>query len=125
MAGSIKQGDIPFAKRAASLERWQKTLRSSLQSPGLGLDQVHAIKAKIKELETGKRYTGQAVPKVGCIDCATEEPYARGYISEVPTLSALNRMRKADLTALAEALGLTVDPEDKKSDIIEAIDKRR
>ena len=125
MAGSIRQGDIPFSKRASQWEKWQKTLRSSLLNPAISVDQVQAIKTKLKELETGKVYSGEAVAKPGCIDCATHEPYARGYIAEVPTLSALNRMRKADLTALAEALGLTVGPDDKKSDIIEAIDQRR
>lgn len=125
MAGSIKQSDIPFAKRAASLEKWQKTLRSSLLNPAVGADQIMAIKNKLRELEEGKTYSGIAVAKPGCIDCATHEPYARGYIAQVPTISALNRMRKADLIALAEAMGLVVNAEDKKSDIIAAIDKRR
>ena len=125
MASTIKQSDIPFAKRAASLEKWQKTLRSSLLNPAVGADQIMAIKSKLRELGEGKSYTGEAVAKPGCIDCATHEPYAHGYIAQVPTISALNRMRKADLIALAEALGLVVSPEDKKSDIIEAIDQRR
>ena len=86
---------------------------------------MQAIKGKLKEFETGKTYTGQEAPKPGAIDYTVHEPYARGYIAEVPTLSALNRMRKADLISLAEALGLTVGPDDKKSDIIEAIDQRR
>jgi hypothetical protein len=125
MAGSIRQGDIPLTKRVSALEKWQKTLRSALLSPGLGIDQIQAIKTKLTELATGKTYTGESAAKPGCIDCATHEPYARGYIAEVPTLSALNKMRKAEVTALAEALGLTVGKEDKKSDIIEAIDQRR
>ena len=125
MASSIKQGDIPFAKRAASLEKWQKTLRAGLLNPGIGADQVQAIKAKLAELETGRKYTGESIEKPGCIDCASHEPYARGYIAQVPTLSALNRMKKADLISLAKSLGLAADEGQTKSDIISLIDKRR
>jgi len=125
MASTIKQGDIPFAKRAAYIEKWQKTLRSSLLNPAMGTTQIQAVKRKLAELEKGRAYTGESIEKPGCIDCATHEPYARGYISQVPTSSALNRMKKAELMTLAEALGAEVSSDLKKSDIIELIEKRR
>ena len=125
MPTSIKQGDIPFAKRAASLEKLQKTLRAGLLNPGAGADQIQAIKAKLAELETGRKYTGESIEKPGCIDCASHEPYARGYHAQVPSISALNRMKKSDIVSLAQSLGLTVDEGRTKSEIISLIDKRR
>ena len=125
MATVINQGDIPFAKRAAHLEKWQKTLRSSLLNPAAGSDQIAAIKKKLSDLQTGRSYTGEAKTKPGCIDCATHEPYARGYISEIPSSSALSKMRKADLIDLSVTLGLSLTSDLKKSDIIDAIEQRR
>lgn len=125
MPSTIKQGDIPFAKRAAHIEKWQKTLRASLLNPAIGSTQISAVKKKLAELEKGRTYTGESIEKPGCIDCATHEPYARGYISQIPTSSALNRMKKADLISLAELLGIAVSSEQKKSDIIELIETRR
>ena len=125
MASAIKQGEIPFAKRAAHLEKWQKTLRSSLLNPAISADQVASVKKKLLDLETGRSYTGESIEKPGCIDCATHEPYARGYIHEIPSLSALNKMKKSDLIDLAGSMGLNPASDLKKSDIIDLIDKRR
>lgn len=125
MASVIKQGEIPFSKRAAHLEKWQKSLRSSLLNPAISADQIASIKKKLLDLEKGRSYTGESIEKPGCIDCASHEPYARGYISEIPSKSALSRMKKADLISLADSLGVETDTDMKKSDIIDAIDTRR
>jgi hypothetical protein len=118
----IKQTDVDAVLKAPHQARWRKTLRAVLQNPGISDEQRAAVRRKLDDIASGKDY-GARIPNAGGIP-ADAPPWGILRRRVVPSTKALSRKTKAELTALARSLGVSVDPAATKAALISTIEER-
>jgi len=91
----VSRQDIPDEVRARYEGRYKTQLKEALLSPGLTAGQREHLREQIRNLGKPKTYRADSPPKAGAI-----------ALPQVPTAGTVRQMRKAELLALANQLGV-------------------
>ena len=128
----LSQADVPAKLKKPHLDRYKRSLRESLGSPGLAPEQRDEIKYRLATLGQPKVYgvrpwfksqtAVRAAPAPEpVVEPVPENPSPPNSVSEYPDTTSLLRLLKSDLLALGHTEGAAASDSMTKANLAEAI----